>query len=123
MRKTESTNEDHMIVIVANLKAKPGKENELIEVMKNLTADVRSKEPDTLDYVLLRSQKDPLQFLVYEKYRSGDAMKAHLMSPHFQYASQKLALILDGGLKAESYNVVDFQAGARMPIDGEQSMD
>lgn len=96
-----------MIVIVANLKAKPGKENELIEVMKNLTADVRAKEPDTLDYVLLRSQKDPLQFLVYEKYRSGDAMKAHLTAPHFQDAAKKLAPILDGGLKAESYNVVE----------------
>ena len=96
-----------MIVIAANLKAKPGKENELIEVMKKLAAAVRSREPDTLDYVLLRSQKDPLQFLVYEKYRSGDAMKAHLTSPHFQDASKKLALILDGGLKAESYNVVE----------------
>jgi len=96
-----------MIVIVANLKAKPGKENELIEVMKELTAAVRSREPDTLDYVLLRSQKDPLSFLVYEKYRSGDAMKLHLTSPHFQDASKKLAPILDGGLKAESYIVVE----------------
>jgi len=96
-----------MIVIAANLKAKPGKENELIGVMKELSAAVRSSEPDTLDYVLLRSQKDPLQFLVYEKYRSGDAMKAHLVSPHFQAASKKLALILEGGLKAESYNVIE----------------
>ena len=96
-----------MIVICAHLKAKPGKENELIEVMKDLTAAVRSSEPGTIDYVLLRSQKDPVQFMVYEKYRSGEAMKAHLMTSHFQAAAKKLAPILEGGLKAESYNVVE----------------
>ncbi len=96
-----------MIVICANLKSKPGKDNELIEVMKALTAAVRSSEPDTLDYLLLRSQKDPLLFTVFEKYRSPEAMKAHLFSPHFQAASKKLALILDGGLKAESFTVIE----------------
>jgi (4S)-4-hydroxy-5-phosphonooxypentane-2,3-dione isomerase len=106
-RKTEKTKEGNMIVIVASMMAKAGMENELVKVMKELSAEVKSKEPDTLDYVLLRSLKDPLSFLVYEKYRSPDAMKAHLVAPHFQDAAKKLAGILDGGLKAESYSVVE----------------
>jgi quinol monooxygenase YgiN len=96
-----------MIVITAALKAKPGKDGELVSVMKELTAAVKANEKDTLDYTLHRSQKDPLLFLVYEKYRSPEAMKAHMASPHFQAAAKKLAGILDGGLGVEMYEVVE----------------
>jgi len=96
-----------MIVVIAALQAKPGQEAELISVMKELTAAVRAEEKDTLDYTLHRSQRDHSRFLVYEKYRSADAMKAHLASPHFQAAAKKLGAILQGGLGVETYKVVE----------------
>ena len=96
-----------MIVITAALKAKPGKDSEMIAAMKELAAAVKAREKDTLDYTLLRSQKNPLLFLVYEKYRHAEAMKAHLASPHFQAAAKKFAPLLDAPLSAESYEVVE----------------
>ncbi len=96
-----------MMVVAATLRAKPGREEELISVMKELTAAVKANEKDTLDYTLHRSQRDHSLFLVYEKYRSADAMKAHLASPHFQAAAKKFAGILEGGLGIETYDVIE----------------
>lgn len=96
-----------MIVIAATLRAKPGQEAELADAMKKLAADVRAHEPGCLDYTLHRSKKDARAFLVYEKYRDGAAMQAHMTSAHFQAASKKLGELLDGGLGIELYDVVE----------------
>ena len=95
-----------MIVIVATMKAKAGKENELMENVKGLTKAVREKEPGNLEYVFHRSQKDPSVFMFYEKYQSGDAVRAHMTAPHFQDAAKKLPQLLDGGMSIETYEVL-----------------
>jgi len=96
-----------MVVIVATLKAKSGKENELIAVMTDLAKSVRSKEPGTLEYTFHRSQKDAAVFMVYEKYKDGEAVKAHMASPHFQDAGKKMGGLLEGGLGIETYAVIE----------------
>jgi quinol monooxygenase YgiN len=95
-----------MIVITAAIRAKEGKEDELIALMKELVAEVRKNEPGNLAYSLLRSRRDKNLFMVYEKYASGEAMQAHMTSAHFQAASKKMGGVVDGGLGIETYEVV-----------------
>jgi len=96
-----------MIAIVATMKAKSGKENELIAIMKGLVKAVRENEPGALDYTFHRSHKDASSFLVYEKYKDGEAMQAHMAAPHFQQAAQKMGDLLDGVLGIETFDVME----------------
>ena len=96
-----------MTVIMATLKAKAGKEDELMLIVKGLAKAVREKEPGNLEYVFHRSLKDPSMFMFYEKYQSGEALQAHMKAPHFQEAAKKLPPLLEGGINIEMYNVVD----------------
>ena len=96
-----------MIVITAAMRSKPGKEMDLIAAMKELTAAVRQNEPDTLAYTFHRAKNDPSLFMVYEKYKSVEAMKAHMVSAHFQEAAKKLGGLLEGGLGLETYEVME----------------
>ena len=96
-----------MVVIMATMKAKAGKEDELISVMKELVSAVRANEKDTLDYAFHRSQKDPALFMVYEKYKTQDAVQAHMAAPHFQAAAKKLSDLLEGQLMIEAYEVME----------------
>ena len=95
-----------MVVITATLRAKSGKEDELIAVMKELVAAVRDNEPGTLDYTFHRKKNDPSLFMVYEMYKDGEAMQAHMTSAHFQEAAKKFGDLLEGGLGVEAYDVI-----------------
>lgn len=95
-----------MVVITAILKAKEGKADDLIAGMMGLTEAVKANEPGCLEYVLHRSQKDPLVFMVYEKYKDGEAVTAHMKAPHFQEAAKGFPEILAGGMTVEMYEVV-----------------
>ena len=96
-----------MLVIVATLKAQSGKEDELVAVMTDLVKAVRENEPGALDYTFHRSQKDASTFMVYEKYKDGEAMQAHMAAPHFQEAGKKMGALLEGGLGIETFEVVE----------------
>jgi len=96
-----------MIVITATLQAKSGKEDELIAVVKDLAEKVRENEPGTLEYTFHRSKKASSSFMFYEKYKDGEAVQAHMASPHFQEAGKKLADLLEGGLGLETYEVIE----------------
>jgi quinol monooxygenase YgiN len=88
------------------MRAKSGKEDELIAVMKELVAKVRENEPDTMDYTFHRAKNDPSLFMVYEMYKTGEAMQAHMTSAHFQEAAGKFGELVEGGLGIEAYDVV-----------------
>ncbi len=57
-----------MLVVVAKLKVKEGKGEELEKALLKMIAEVRAKEEGTLIYVLHRAANDPGTFLFYEKY-------------------------------------------------------
>lgn len=96
-----------MIVITAVMRAKKGKEDELIAAMKDLVAAVKKNEPGALDYTFHRARNDASLFMVYEKYKNGEAMKAHMGSAHFQGAAKKFGELLEGGLGIETYEVIE----------------
>jgi len=95
-----------MVVITATLRAKSGKEDELIAVMKELVAKVRDNEPGNLDYTFHRKKGDESLFMVYEMYKDGEAMQAHMSAAHFQEAAKKFGDLLEGGLGVEAYDVI-----------------
>ena len=70
-------------------KAKPGREAEVAEIFRKLTAESR-KEAGCLMYRVQRQQKDASRFFVYEQYRNQQALEAHRNAPHFlEYARKQ----------------------------------
>jgi quinol monooxygenase YgiN len=72
----------------ALLKARPGKEGELIALLRSLASNSRS-EPGNLRWDLWQDQHDETTFIIDELYRDIDSVRAHRATPHFQnYASR-----------------------------------
>jgi quinol monooxygenase YgiN len=70
-------------VLVVNMRAQEGKEDEAVEVMRELVEATR-KEPGCIHYIPVRSADDPRAFLFYEQYVDKAAFEAHGASEHFQ---------------------------------------
>lgn len=69
------------LTIVAQLKAKPGKEKELQQVLQALVAPTRA-EQGVINYDMHVSNEDPGLFLFYENWRTKDEWDRHMKSPH-----------------------------------------
>jgi quinol monooxygenase YgiN len=72
-----------MVVLAVNWMAKPGHENEVVEIFGNLQTASR-QEPGCLMYMVHRHRTDSRRFFIYEQYRDDGALDAHRNSPHFQ---------------------------------------
>lgn len=72
-----------MIILIATMKAKQGKEAELETALKSVIPMVEL-EKGTLQYVLHRSQDDSSKFLFYEKYVDKAALDFHGSTPYLQ---------------------------------------
>ena len=72
----------------ALLKVRPGKEGELIALLRSLASNSRS-EPGNLRWDLWQDQHDETTFIIDELYRDIDSVQAHRATPHFRnYASR-----------------------------------
>ncbi len=71
------------LTIVAEIKAKPGKEAELQKLLESLVAPSR-KDKGCLDYVLHVSNEDPGFFLFYESWASKEEWEQHMATPHLE---------------------------------------
>jgi quinol monooxygenase YgiN len=71
------------VAIVVHYQAMAGKGDEVAALLARHTAATRA-EPGNLDFVALRGTEDPDSFMLYERYASADAFKAHQASPHFE---------------------------------------
>ncbi|HHO76758.1 MAG TPA: antibiotic biosynthesis monooxygenase [Deltaproteobacteria bacterium] len=91
-----------MIVVVAVMKVKEGKEQEMEDALKNIVPKVASEE-GTLAYVINQAKKDPRTFLIYEKYRDKDALNLHSSTPYFADLFEKISPILDGAPSIDIY--------------------
>ena len=66
--------------VVADIRAKPGKENELRAATLGLVAQVRS-EPNNLVYFLHEDREAPGHFVFYEIFKTEDDFTAHNTTP------------------------------------------
>jgi len=70
-----------MLVVIASMKAKSGKEGELAEVLKKFVAPTR-REGGCIQYDLHVDNSDPGSFAFYERWKDEAALEAHLKTPH-----------------------------------------
>lgn len=69
------------ILVLAKIEPKEGCQDSIIEVSKDLIFETL-QEDGNIDYQLLQSiEEDTLTFV--EKWKSPDALKKHMASPHF----------------------------------------
>ena len=77
------------IILTATVKAKPGQEEAVKEVLMALVEPTR-KEPGCLCYNLHQSKSDKTQFMFYEQWASKEAIDAHGKTPHMKALGGKL---------------------------------
>ncbi len=94
-----------MLCVAAKLKAVEGKGDELEKEFRKLMDKV-VKEPGTAVYTVHRKTDSPNEFLVYEKYESGDAFKSHMSTEYFKDFSKSIASMLDGRAEIGIYNEI-----------------
>jgi quinol monooxygenase YgiN len=92
-----------MIVVAAKLKAAEGKGDELEKEFRKLAPKVL-KDPGAISYVVHRKVDAPNEFLIYEKYESGEALKFHGSTEHFKEFSRAIASLLEGRPEIGVYN-------------------
>ena len=91
-----------MIVVVAAMKAKQGKEQEMEDALRWIIPQVESEE-GTLRYILHRAKKEPGKFLFYEMYRDKQALNAHSSTPYFAELFAKIGPMIEGNPSIEIY--------------------
>ena len=84
--------------VVAEIRARPGKERELREATLPLVALVRN-EPNNLLYFLHENREVPGHFVFYEIFASKADFDAHNATPHVQAWFARLPELADGGVK------------------------
>lgn len=104
IRKFQGRTSD-AVRVLAFLKAKPGKREELESILKSLIAPTRS-EPGNIAYVMHRSTKNPDELMFDEIWIDMKSLEDHLKMPHMQSALPKIKDLLDVPLRIEMYSEV-----------------
>jgi len=73
----------HTLTVVAHVRAKPGKEDEVRQGLRALLAPTRGEE-GCLNYDMHESIETPGQFVFYENWTSRAHLDTHLASAHIQ---------------------------------------
>ncbi len=91
--------------VIARLRAKPGKEDDLRALSADLLAPTR-QEAGCIRYELLVNEADPAELTFVEEWRDGDALNAHLASAHVRYAVSRCPELLVGELDLRRFRLV-----------------
>jgi len=94
--------------VVAEVRAKPGKEKALREATFGLVAQVRA-EPNNLLYFLHEDREAPGHFIFYEIFATQADFDAHNATRHVQAWFAKLPELADGGVKVVRMQILGGQ--------------
>jgi quinol monooxygenase YgiN len=87
-----------LLTVIAHMRAKPGKEQELNDALVALV-EPTTQEDGYVNYDLHQGVEDPAVFYFYENWESADALDAHLQTPHLvEFAGRLDELLDDNGL-------------------------
>lgn len=84
---------DTNLIILAEVYAKPGKEQALQQALLDLVGPTRA-EAGCLQYDLHSDNNDPSHFFFYERWRSEAALEEHIASPHFRAFAERESELL-----------------------------
>lgn len=98
-------------VVSAKWRAKEGKEERLLEVIREITPPSRA-ETGNVFYQAQRSSEDPRLFYLYEQYVDAAGYEAHMDSEHFTRLVKEEAIPeLLQDREREFYETIDDDAG------------
>jgi quinol monooxygenase YgiN len=86
-----------LLSVVATMRAKAGKEQELRELLESLIEPTRAEDGNHT-YALHQGAQDPAVFVFYENWTTQGHLDAHLGTPHLQAALPRIPELLDGDL-------------------------
>jgi len=66
------------ITLLFSLTTKEGREQDFATLAATLTKVTRAEDDGCLAYVFLQQQNNPREFVLYEQWRDGAALKAHI---------------------------------------------
>jgi quinol monooxygenase YgiN len=95
--------------VVAEIRAKPGKEDELRKATFPLVAKVRG-EPNNLLYFLHEDREAPGHFIFYEIFATKADFESHNATPHVQAWFAKLPELADGSVKVTRMEILGNKA-------------
>lgn len=96
--------------VVAEVRARPGKERELRAATLPLVAQVRG-EPGNLLYFLHEDREAPGHFVFYEIFATQAHFEAHNATPHVQAWFAKLPELAAGGVKVLRLEITGNRTG------------
>ena len=101
---------DGAYAVVAEVRARSGKEQQLREATLTLVAQVRA-EPNNLLYFLHEDREAPGHFVFYEIFASKADFEAHNATAHVQTWFAKLPELADGGVKVVRMEILGNRTG------------
>ena len=93
-----------MLILIAKLRAKPGRGKELTDLAERAIGPSRNEE-GCIAYELLQDPFDPDSFTFYEKWRSMEDLKLHFKEEHFLEFAGKSSELTEGPASLVSYEV------------------
>ncbi len=104
-KKPHATFPKDAVILVARVKAKKGKEDALKEALATMLEPTH-KEKGCIHYILHQDAGDKTNFMFYEVWASGDALKKHGQTPHMKALGPKLKGLTDKGGGVTFYKLV-----------------
>ena len=83
-----------LLTVIAYMRAAPGKRDELRAALEALI-EPTSQEAGYVNYDLHQGVEDPDAFFFYENWESGEALDAHLATPHLTEFAARIPDLLD----------------------------
>ncbi len=101
-----ATDESKWISQLATWSIKEGKEEEAVELIRELTKAVEEKEPGVLAYVAHRYQDEPNKIVFFEVFDSPETIKSHGAQPHLRAFGQRFAEVFMPPVKISKLNKI-----------------
>ena len=89
--------------VIATFHARPGSEQELLEILSGLIAPTRA-EAGCRMYELWRNRNDPAELTFVEEWESDEALAAHAGSEHIRDARARYPELITGEVDLRIYD-------------------
>jgi quinol monooxygenase YgiN len=94
---TPTDHRPELVTVIAHMRAKPGKEQDLRDALEALIPPT-SQEEGYVNYDLHQGIEDPSLFYLYENWETVDTHETHMHTPHLDDFAGRLDDLLDGSL-------------------------
>jgi quinol monooxygenase YgiN len=71
------------VTLTATWIARPGEEAEVERILRTMVP-LTQREPGCVNYIAMRSQDEPREFMLFEQYADDAAFEAHTSSEYFK---------------------------------------